>query len=289
MAGTGDLGFNGEGLPAPLSWLYLPSAVLLDPERRLVIVDYNNMRVRHLDDARLVTIVGNGGHEYSTPGAEALATDLENPVDAAYGPDGLLHVLPAHESRLIQVDTSGLIQVVVGTGEEGYTGDGGPALGATLYQAQGFCFDSTGAIWIADTLNGAIRRVADGTIDTVLAGLGGPQRVRCGHGRVLATDTFSGRIIEFSEESLEFEVIAEGLSYPWSAVPTAEGWIAASSGSHEILDQDGVLAGSGEAGFSGDGDPALDAQLSWPADVFPVDDGFYVADMQNARVRFVRE
>ncbi len=276
-------------MPAPLSWLYLPSAVLLDPDGRLVIVDYNNMRVRRLDDGLLTTLVGSGGHEFSTPGADALATDLENPVDAAYGPDGLLYVLPAHESRLIQVDTSGLIQVVVGTGEEGYTGDGGPALEATLDQAQGFCFDSTGAIWIADTLNGAIRRVVDGTIETVLEGLGGPQRVRCGHGRVLATDTFSGRIIEFSEESLEFAVIAEGLSYPWSAVPTADGWIAASSGSHEILDQDGVLAGTSEGGSSGDGGPALDAQLSWPADILPVDGGFYVADMQNARVRFVGE
>jgi len=288
VAGTGDLGFNGEGLPAPLAWLYLPSAVLLDAAGRLLIVDYNNMRVRRIEEGRLVTLVGQGGHAYSTPGVDALASDLENPVDAAYGPDGLLYVLPAHESRLIQVDTSGLIQLVVGTGEEGYTGDGGPALEATFYQPQGFCFDGQGAIWIADTLNGAIRRVADGVVDTVLTGLGGPQRVRCGHGRVLATDTFSGSIIEFDEQSLQYDVVAEGLSYPWAAVPTAAGWIAASSGSHEIWDQDGVVAGTGEAGFSGDGGPALDAQLSWPADVCPVDGGFYVADMQNARVRFVR-
>lgn len=293
VVGTGDLGFNGEGLPPAESWLYLPTAVLLDPDGNLVVVDYNNMRVRGVRDGRLATLVGNGEHQFSEPGAAALDTPLENPVDAAYGPDGLLYVLPAHESRLIRIDVSGAVEVVAGTGVEGYAGDGGLAVDAEFFQPQGFCLDGAGAVWIADTQNGAVRRVApDGTVNTVLDGLGGPQRTRCGDGRVLVTDTFGGRIIQIEEESLQYHVVADGFTYPWSAVPHEGGALVADSGAHRVVYVDAagdqrLVAGTGEPGPLGDGGPAVDAQLDWPADVLVAGDDLYVADMQNARVRRV--
>ncbi len=292
--GTGDVGFNGDGLAPAESWLYLPTAVLLGPAGELTVVDYNNMRVRAVSERRLVTLVGNGEHNFSVAGAAALESPLENPVDAAYGPDGLLYVLPAHESRLVRLDASGRVEVFVGTGVEGYGGDGGPAIDATFYQPQGFCFDGTGAVWIADTLNGAIRRVdAAGIVRTVLDGLGGPQRVRCGEGRVLATDTFAGRVIAFGEDTLEASTVAGGFTYPWSAVPHDGGVVVADSGANQVVWVDGagrpsVVAGTGQPGPLGDGGAATDAELDWPADVRVVGDDLYLADMQNARVRVVR-
>ena len=101
VIGTGTLGYNGDGLDALESWLYFPSAVRVHPDGRLVVVDFNNMRVRAIEpDGTLVTLAGNGEHAWSTPGAPALETALENPIDAVYGPDGALYILPLHEARV---------------------------------------------------------------------------------------------------------------------------------------------------------------------------------------------
>jgi len=294
VAGSGLSGFTGEGEPATTSALYLPSAVLLDPDGRACVVDYNNMRVRCLDAGRLVTVAGNGEHGWSIPGESALSTPLENPIDATYSPEGRLTILATHESRVIQIDEDGLVEVIAGSGEEGYTGDGGPALGAAFGQPSGIAWASDGALWIADTLNGAVRRVGtDGIVETVLAGVDGVMRVRASTaGAVLVSDSLGGRVLRLDPAG-NSETLAEDLDIPWSAREDGSGVLVAESGANRVLRVERgeveVLAGTGEGGFSGDGGPAEEAEFNWPADMLRLDDGsILVADMQNARVRVLR-
>lgn len=292
VIGTGDAGLNGQGLPAEETWLYLPTTVELAPSGAPLVVDYNNMLVRELRDGKMETIAGNGLHEFATPGAKATESALENPFDAKYGPDGLLYILPSHESRLLRVNAGGVIEVVAGTGEEGYAGDGLAPVEATFYQPNSFDIDSEGVIWIADTLNGALRR-AGTEVSTVLSGLGNPQRVRVYDGGVYITDTYGGTVLRYDEKQGTTETVVDGLTYPWGVEIAENGVLyVADSGTSRILrvegEQSTVVAGTGESGFSGDEGPADQAQLNWPTDVAIGAEGeIYIADMQNARIRLI--
>lgn len=294
VAGAGVSGFNGEGLPAPESWLYLPSALAQSPTGEPCVVDFNNHRLRCLRDGRLITVAGTGAHEYSVVGANLVDSPLENPIDAAWTAEGRLTLLPVHESRVIAGDADGNVTLLAGTGDEGYTGDGGPATEATFAQPCGFALTDDGALWIADTLNGAVRRVdADGIVSTVLGGLPGVQRVRPGlDDHVLVADSYGGRVLDLSPDGATI-VLGEGYVYPWSARLGWDGAVyVASSGESQVYrlvdGENELIAGSGQADFAGDGGPAVDASLSWPADTLLLPDGtLLIADMQNGRVRAV--
>ncbi len=236
VAGAGVAGFNGEGLPAPESWLYLPSALAENPAGEPCIVDFNNHRLRCLRAGRLVTVAGSGAHEYSVVGANLLESPLENPIDAGWTDEGRLTLLPVHESRLIAADADGNVTLIAGTGDEGYTGDGGLATEATFAQPCGFALTDDGAVWIADTLNGAVRRVDEaGIVTTVLADLPGVQRVRPGlDDHVLVADSFGGRVLDLAADGTTV-VLGEGYVYPWSARLGWDGAIyVASSGENRV-------------------------------------------------------
>ncbi len=294
VVGTGLIGFTGEGRAAVESALYLPSALALDPDGRPCVVDYNNMRVRCLDAGRLVTVAGNGDHGFSVPGAPALESPIENPIDAVWSPEGRLTVLATHESRVFHLDDDGLVERIAGTGDEGYSGDGGPALDAIFNQPCGIAWASDGALWIADTLNEAVRRVdEDGVVSTVLAELPGVMRVRAStDGAVLVADAFGGRVLRLAPDGA-VTVLAEGLDTPWSAREDGDGVLVSEAGGNRVVRVVNgaveVLGGTGEGGFAGDGGPAMDALFHWPADALRLPNGaVLVADMQNARVRVIQ-
>ena len=324
VAGTGQLGFNGDGLPAEESWLYFPSAVRVHPDGRLVLVDFNNMRVRAVEpDGTLVTLLGNGDHAWSTPGATALETALENPIDAVWGPDGTVYVLPLHEARVVSMGADGRVVPCAGSGELGYGGDGGDALLATMSEGAGLAVDDAGALYIADTQNNAIRVVRGGIIDT-LAGNGeagfvdgvgrdarfsGPQRITAHDGvlyvadannhAVRAVDTATGTVTTIAGTGVRgYEgdggpAIDATLSYPYGVEPAPDGtlWVA-DSGNNVIRHVSGgqitTVAGTGVEGLTGDGGPALHATFGFP--VHTVLDGadLYVADLKNGVVRVLR-
>ena len=294
VMGTGDMGYNGGGGEAVDTWLYLPTTVSLALDGVPLVVDFNNMLIRELRDGKAITVAGNALHEYSVPGNAALDSPLENPFDARYGSDGLLYILPNHENRLLRVNREGVIEVIAGTGDEGYSGDGGDCLFATFGQPGSFDIDADGVIWVADTLNYALRRVgADGIVTTVVSDLGQPQRVRVFDGAVYVTDELLGAIIRYDPISAEVTTELEGLSIPWGVEFTADGTMyVADSGNNQVLKVSRgdveVVAGTGEGGFSGDGGLAVDAELDWPADIAITSAGeIYIADMRNARVRMI--
>lgn len=294
VAGTGEAGFNGDGLDALESWLYLPSAVARAPDRRLVLVDFNNNFLRAIEeDGRLTTIAGNGVHAYSTPGTSILDSPLENPVDVLWEPDGSMLISMSHEARVIRVASDGVVTLAAGTGEEGYSGDGGPATEATFSAyLGGIALGEDGTLFIADTPNNVVRAVApDGIITTLPLVTTGPQGLAIGDGGLYVASSLDGEIRRYDLDSGDTSTAAAGLSNPWGVAWHEGALYVANSGANEVLRVVGadteVLAGTGEAGLDGDGGSAVDATFAWPADVF-VDDGvLYVADMRNHVIRAV--
>ncbi len=100
IAGTGEFGFNRDGLPAVQSDLYLPSAIRRGPDGRLYIMDFNNQRLRVIDEAgSMQTVVGNGFHAIADTTLLATDSPLENPIDFDFMPDGRLVFVSYHDPR----------------------------------------------------------------------------------------------------------------------------------------------------------------------------------------------
>lgn len=215
----------------------------------------------------IVTVAGTGRRAFSPDGGPASAAALVRPLAVATGPRGELYI--AEGNRVREVTPDGRIATLAGTGDAGARGDGGPAAQAQLNMPQGLAVDSSGRVYIADTLSNRVRRVdLDGTITTV-AGTG-----EAGY----AGDGAAG--------------IAARLSLPTGlAIGFGDALFIADTGNNVIrqLDSHGVIrtiAGTGEAGYRGDGGPALYALFHTPGGLAFDDEGnLYVADTLNQRVR----
>ncbi|MCB9689961.1 MAG: hypothetical protein H6738_24370 [Alphaproteobacteria bacterium] len=273
VMGTGELGFNGEDLPLLETRLASPTAVLTDADDRPMVVDYSNMLVRvAADDGTAVTVVGSGEHAYSEIGAPALETPLENPVDAAWGPDGLLYLLPQHEGRVIRVGAGGTIELCAGSGILADHADDVPALEAEMGYGGGLAIGEDGTLFVSDNTFSKVRRFdPDGTASTILGtdhiGMGGPgygpetsiwspERITLDEerGRLLVADTLNHRVLSVDLETLRTEVVA----------------------------------GTGERGYEGDGGDALAATFDQPVGLAVAPDGtILVADLENDAIRAV--
>lgn len=320
----GAQGFNGDGFDALDTWLYYPTALAWAADGRLLVDDFNNMRIRALgDDGRLETVIGNGVHAYAVPG-DALATPLENPIDLDVLPDGRVVIAELHAGRILVAEIGGDLDVLAGTGDIGFTGDGGPALEADLSEAAGLGVSADGSVFVADTDNHCVRRIdADGArIDRVAGGAGsgladgdvpmfrGPQRVLATEDALFVADTYNHAVRRIDTATGVTTTIAGdgqpghegdgGLAVD-ARLAEPHGLALAPDGSLLIADAanarvrrvrpDGTIEtilGTGEVGEARDRVDALEATLQFPADVLVGDDGdLYVADMQNGVVRRV--
>ena len=173
LAGTGDAAIGGDGGPATQAQLNTPQGLAVDSAGRVYIADTLNNRVRRVDpEGTIRTVAGSGGSGYSGDGKQATDAMLNLPTGLAIGFGDSLLIADSGNNVIRQVGTDGIIGTVVGTGEAGYRGDGGPAQYALLHTPGGLAFDDEGNLYIADTLNQRIRRVdVNGQIATV-AGTG---------------------------------------------------------------------------------------------------------------------
>jgi len=173
VAGTGEDGFGGDGGPATQARLRQPHSIAFDASGHLLICDIGNHRVRRLDPETgiLDTFAGTGGREPTPDGASIAGTPLNGPRTIVVGPDGALYLALREGNAIYRVDpAAGRIEHLGGTGEQGYTGDGGPAREATLAGPKGLAYGPGGVLYVADTENHAIRAIDLGTgiITTVL-------------------------------------------------------------------------------------------------------------------------
>ncbi|MBO0834302.1 MAG: hypothetical protein J2P28_02140 [Actinobacteria bacterium] len=200
FAGTGDAGSSGLGGPATAAELDSPQGVALTAVGDLLIADtYNNRVDEVLPNGRIVAFAGNGTAGYAGDGGSATDAELNQPIGLAVDASGNVYIADAANSVIRRVDAStGTISTVAGDfaadqangGLGGFSGDGGPATSAQLYDPEGVAVDGAGDLFIADTFNNAIREVTpDGTISTVVnsAGPGGTHPARGAETDGLAT------------------------------------------------------------------------------------------------------
>src|SRR5829696_7771056 len=166
VAGTGEAGFSGDGGPATKAKLNSPIAVAVDPEGNLYISDESNQRIRKVDkEGVITTFAGTGEDRSSGDGGPATSAQLRDPGGLAFDAAGNLYV--ADYTSVRKIDPSGTITTVAGSGQLGFSGDGGPATEAKL-TAYDVALDHKGNIYICDLENQRIRKVdRDGIIHTV--------------------------------------------------------------------------------------------------------------------------
>ncbi len=172
VAGTGEMGFSGDGGPAVDATFSRPHSIALDGRGGLYIADIGNHRVRRVDlTSGLVTTFAGTGERMPTPdGAPLEGTPLNGPRALAFAPGGDLYIALREGNAVYRLDIeSKRLHHVAGTGDKGYTGDGGPARAATLAGPKGIEVGPDLAVYVADTENHAIRRIdtVAGTIATV--------------------------------------------------------------------------------------------------------------------------
>jgi DNA-binding beta-propeller fold protein YncE len=255
--------------------LYFPIDITFDSQNRLVVIDWNNQRIRRLDtDGRVRTIVGTG-YEDSTQvhGTPARQTPLHHSYSMAYDGLGNLFIAGFHVPWVLKETPAELVFVFAGVDTPGYGGDGGPALSATFSVPTGVAVASAGApVYIADGGDNCIRVVnASGTISTL-----------CGNG----TPGYSGDGGPAQNATLDAPYRVR-YDEPTGAIYICD------LNNHVVrrVDASGnitTVAGTGAAGSSGDGGLATLATLGSPLDAQRGPDGaLYIADAHFNRVRRV--
>ena len=177
VAGNGRYGYSGDGGPAINAMLAIPTGVAEDSGGNLYIADLGNNRIRMVrTNGVIVTVAGNGesgyGYGYSGDGGMATNAMLSVPAGTAVDASGNLYIADARNNCIREVLTNGTITTVAGNGNQGYSGDGGLAVNATLFDPFAVAVDAAGNLYVADQVNNVIRKVATNGIITTIAGNG---------------------------------------------------------------------------------------------------------------------
>ncbi len=257
--GTGD--GHSSGVPATSIGMS-PNGVAVDAAGNLYVSDGNSI-IRKISTAGITTTVaGNGAYSFSGDGGPATSASLNGPGGVALDTAGNIYIADSGNNRIRKVSAvSGIITTVAGNGMSAFSGDNGPALGASLSGPTGVAVDAAGNIYIADTSNYRIRKVsaASGIITTAAGGGSG------GDGGPAASASLSGPT-GVNLDAAGNIYIADTYNSRIRKVRAASGIIT-------------TVAGNGTAGFSGDGGPALSASLYNPSSVALDGSGnMYIAD-----------
>jgi len=160
VAGNGTGAFSGDGGPATAAEIFMPNGVVVDAFGNLYIGDTQNARVRMVNTVGIISTFAGNGTSYSGDGGLAIAAGIQYPQGLAFDAAGNLYITTAGDEHIRMVNPSGIISTFAGNGTNGYTGDGGPATSAELYNPSGVACDAAGNLFIADYDNNVIREVS---------------------------------------------------------------------------------------------------------------------------------
>ncbi|MFJ4769427.1 RICIN domain-containing protein [Streptomyces uncialis] len=270
VAGTGVAGAAGDDGPAGAAQANRPYGIAVDSTGTLYFSDYSGHRVRRITtDGRISTVAGTGTAGYRGDGGPAVSAQLNCPRGVAVDSAGAVYIVDAGNHRVRRIAADGKISTVAGTGVAGFSGDNGPATAAQLNLPLAVAVDSTGVLYLTEYHNHRVRRItADGRISTFAGSGAGGFRGDGGP----AVSAQLNRPYGVAVDSAGDVYIADADNHRIRKV-TADGKIS-------------TVAGTGVAGFGGDGGPAASAQLNFPVGVVVDSTGsLCVPDLRNQRVR----
>ena len=178
-AGNGQKGYSGDGGPAAQATMKEPNAFDFDPQGNLYVADVADNRIRKIDrkTGTISTVCGTGKREFAGDGGPAAQASIQGARAVAFSRDGTMYICEREGNRVRKVDPrSGIIATIAGTGQKGYSGDGGPALQATFNGPKWIHVGPDQLVYVVDTENHCVRQIDPkaGTLRTVAGGHLGP-------------------------------------------------------------------------------------------------------------------
>ncbi|HLP50064.1 MAG TPA: T9SS type A sorting domain-containing protein [Chitinophagales bacterium] len=283
IAGTGASGFSGDGQPATAAVFRDIYDVAIDNNGNILIADCSNSRIRKIDAVTgiISTIAGNSntiGGGFSGDGGLATQAQLSFPYSIAVDTANNIFVADNSNNRIRKIDAvTGIITTVAGTGAYDYTGDGGQAVNATLKRPRAITIDKSNNIYICDFGNHCIRKVNSSTgVITTIAGTG-TAGFSGDDGPAVAADLNSpfGMALDTSNNLF----VADLQNQRIRKIDLSSGLISTYAGT-------GYTDSTGYGSFSGDGGPAILAELNQPhALEFDREGYLFFADDKARRIR----
>ncbi|MBI1356355.1 MAG: hypothetical protein GC160_18595 [Acidobacteria bacterium] len=310
FAGTGQRGFSGDGGPAAEAVLSQPGPIAFGPDGSLYFADERRIR-RVATDGIIQTVAGNGSVGVIESGALATETSLSLHTGLAVDSRGILYLSTGFGHQVFRIGLDGRISLFAGRNHAGlpgpfFSGDGGPAAEALLYNPGALVTDSSNVVYILDRENDRIRTVdADGMIDTFVGGTFGQSPVGTPREEI-ALANVNALAIDDQDRLYwpEYEAIRrlplDGVLETAALLPdrrTASNLTVGPSAQIFYIDwsqlfvvPDGgaleLFAGSGLTGARGDGGPARNAVVGSIEGIAAGPDGaVYYADGSFFRIR----
>jgi uncharacterized protein (TIGR03437 family) len=278
IAGTPVFSFSGDGGPALLATFRFPEGVAIGGDGNLYVEDTGNFRIREVSaDGTIRSVAGNGQFEATPDGTPAASASLVGPNLLSFDPSGRLLIADPGDFTVRRINSDGTIQTIAGTGVEGvgdgyqlsYGGQGNETLIGTPRQAVA---DAHGNIYVSDDYASVVYKITPDGILNVFAGQVG-------------VDQFGGDNVQATSSSFAGP---QGLALDQNGnlyiADPADNRIRKVSTNGIIT----TFAGTGTAGYSGDGGPATQATLSFPQGIaFDSKGDLIIADRVNNRLRMV--
>ena len=275
FAGNGTQGYSGDGGPATAAQINNPFGLVRGPDGALWFCEYTGHRIRKVTpDGKIQTMAGTSKNGYSGDGGPALQATFNLPHEIRFDKEGNYFIADMVNNAIRRVDAkTGIITTFAGTGQAGYSGDGGPANKAQLKQPHSIQFGPDGSLYICDIGNNVIRKVDmhSGNIST-FAGTG-TAGVTPDGAPIAGTPMKGPRSMDFDKAGNLWLVTREG---------------------NQVLKLDlkeakiHIIAGNGKKGFTGNGGPAKEATLSGPKGIaIDAEGNAWLADTESHTVRMV--
>ena len=263
VAGTGGVGYGGDGRPARDAFLRSPQGLALDGRGNLYIADMGNHRIRRIDAATgvITTVAGNGSAGFDGDGGPAVAAMLHRPHAVAVDREGNVLIADTGNNRVRRMDTKGLIRTVSASGEPSVPSAVGIVPSFNPAEPRAVAVDGSGNVFFSEAQTHVVRRIAvtDGAITTVAGG----------------------------------EATSVALEDPADLAVDGKGalWIA-DQGAHRVYRVEGgrieTVAGDGVDAATGDGGPAAQARVGNFLRIATDDSGnLWIGDGKHYRIRRV--
>ena len=277
VAGTGTAGYNGDGILATAAQISNPSAITFDLAGNLYFTDRSNHRIRKITMSTgiITTVAGTGTGGYNGDGILATTAQLNSPNEVSFDSSGNLYIADWINNRVRKIDhVTNLISTIAGTGTAGYNGENILATSAQINGPCGIIFDYVQNIYIAEYGGHRIRKIDHLTnLVTTIAGTGTPG-YNGDNIPATAAQLYGCAYIKF--DLGENMYIGDAGNQRVRRITTSTGIIT-------------TVAGTGTAGYNGDGIPATTAQLSNPFSIYfdRPKCNMYIGDYSNNRLRKV--